>query len=176
MVQGDGFHKLLEKLDPCYQLPSQKTLSNKVIPALYVSQHQRYQSLISLNNAKFVVLTSDCWTSRVNQSYINITLHFLKTKSVWMFEHFVLESKELPGNHTAEHLAEAIKECMHDWNIEESNLSGITIDNTSNIVKAVEQVLEWPYLPCFGHTLNLAVKAGLAIPRMQRSFQNTQTL
>ena len=42
---------------------------------------------------------------------------------------------------------------MTDWNIEESSISCITIDNASNIVKAVEQVLEWSYLPCFGHTL-----------------------
>ena len=28
--------------------------------------------------------------------------------------------------------------------------------------------MEWPFLPCFGHTLNLAVKAGLAIPRVQK--------
>ena len=42
----------------------------------------------------------------------------------------------------------------------------MTIDNASNIVKVVEQVSEWPYLLCFGHTLNLAVKAGLAIPRV----------
>ena len=42
------------------------------------------------------------------------------------------------------------------------------IDSASNIAKAVEQVLEWPYLPCFGHTINVAVKDGLVIPRMQK--------
>ena len=140
-------------------------MSNKVIPALY-NNIKDTKVLPSLNDAKFVTLTSDCWTSRVNQSYISITVHCLKTKSDWRLEHFVVESKELPRNHTAEHLAEAIKECMSYWNIEESNISCISIDNASNIVKAVEQVLEWPYLPSFGHTLNLAVKAGLAIPRV----------
>ena len=90
----------------------------------------------------------------------------MKTKSNWRLEYFVLESKELPGNHTAEHFAEAIKGSMSDWNIEELNISIMTINNASNIVKADEQVSEWPYLLCFGHTLNLAVKADLAIPRV----------
>ena len=45
----------------------------------------------------------------------------------------------------------------------------MTIDNASNIVKAVDQLLKWPHLPCFGHTLNLAVKAGLAIPRIHQA-------
>ena len=52
--------------------------------------------------------------------------------------------------------------------MEESKINCTTVDNTSKIVKAVEQVMEWPYLPCFGYTLNLAVKAGLAIPRIQK--------
>ena len=106
--------------------------------------------------------------SRVNQSYISIIVHFLRIKSNWRLEHFVLEGMELPGSHTAEQLTDAIKECMSDWNIEELNISRITIDNASNNVKTVEQVLEWPYLPCFGHTLNLAVKAGLVIPKVQK--------
>ena len=57
---------------------------------------------------------------------------------------------------------------MIQWNNEELNISCITIDYAYKDVKAVEQVLEWPYLPCFGHTLNLAVKAGLAIPKVQK--------
>ena len=93
----------------------------------------------------------------------------MKVKSDWQFEHFVLESKELPGSHTAEHLAEAITECLIEWEIQDSQISCVTIDNASNIVKAVDQLLKWPHLPCFGHTLNLAVKAGLAIPRIHQA-------
>ena len=111
VVQGDGFHKLLEKLDPRYQLPSRKTLSDRVIPTMY-NNIKDTKVLPDLSDAKYVAITSDCWTSRVNQSYISVTTHFVKTKSDWKFERFVLESKELPGSHTAEHLAEAIKEYL----------------------------------------------------------------
>ena len=108
VVQGDGFRKFLEKLEPRYQLPSRKILSDRVIPTMYNSVKDS-KVLPGLKEAKYISLTSDCWTSRVNQSYISITAHFLKVKSDWQFEHFVLESKELPDSHTAEHLAEAIK-------------------------------------------------------------------
>ena len=110
VVQGDGFHKLLEKLEPRYQLPSWKTLSDRVISTMYNSVKDS-KVLPWLKEAKYISLTSDCWTSRVNQGYISSTAHFLKVKSDWQFEHFVLESKELPGSHTVEHLAESIKEC-----------------------------------------------------------------
>ena len=53
-----------------------------------------------------------------------------------------------------------------EWKIQDSQISCVTIDNASDIVKVVDQVLKWPHLPCFGHMLNLAVKAGLAIPRV----------
>ena len=59
VVQGNGFHKLLEKLDPRYQLPSRKTLSDKVIPVLY-NNGKDTKALSGLNDAKFVALTSDC--------------------------------------------------------------------------------------------------------------------
>ena len=165
VVQGDGFRKLLE---PRYQLPSRKTLSDRVIPTMYNSVKDS-KVLPGLKEAKYISLTSDCWTSRVNQSYISITAYFLKVKSDWQFEHFVLESKKLPGSHTAEHLAEAIKECLIEWEIQDSQISCVTIDNASNIVKAVDQLLKWPHLPCFGHTLNLAVKASLPIPRVHQA-------
>ena len=83
-------------------------LSDKVIPTMYNSVKDS-KVLPSLKEAKYISLTSDCWTSRVNQSYISITEYFLKLKSDWQFEHFVLESRELLGSHTAEYLAEALK-------------------------------------------------------------------
>ena len=49
-----------------------------------------------------------------------------------------------------------------------NSISFVTIDNASNIVKAVDKLLKWPHLPCFGHT-HLAVKAGLAIPRVHQA-------
>ena len=75
MVQGDSFHILLEKLDLRYQLPSQKTLSDKVIPALY-NNVKDIKVLYGLKDPKFVAFTSDCWTSKVNQSCISITVYF----------------------------------------------------------------------------------------------------
>ena len=43
----------------------------------------------------------------------------------------------------------------------------MTTDNAANIENAICDVLVWPYLGCFGHTLNLAVKAGLKIGQVK---------
>ena len=76
VVQGDGFHKLLEKLDSRYKLPSRKTFSDRVIPTMY----NNTKDIKGLNDAKYVAVTSDCWTSRVIQSYISITSHFFENQ------------------------------------------------------------------------------------------------
>ena len=113
---------------------------------------------------EYCALTTDCWTSRNNESYVGLTIHFLTPD--WEFAHFVLENKELPVSHTAENLAEALKEILSDWKIQDSKISCTTIDNAANVHKSLADVLQWPYLHCFGHTLNLAVKAGLAVTRI----------
>ena len=43
----------------------------------------------------------------------------------------------------------------------------VTTDNAANNDNAVCDVLSWPHLGCFGHTLNLAVKAGLKIGQVK---------
>ena len=42
----------------------------------------------------------------------------------------------------------------------------VTVDNAANIQKAVSDVLHWNCLGCFGHTINLCVKAGLKVPQI----------
>ena len=165
VMHGKGFCHLVEKLEPRFNIPSRKTLTEKIIPTMYIDLKQSL-IFLSIKRASYVALTTDCWTSRTNASYIGLTIHFLTPD--WQLEHFVLENKELPINHTADNLAEALGECLSDWNIDETQVSCTSIDNAANIVKALKDVLGWSYLNCFGHTLNLAVSAGLTVHRIHQ--------
>ena len=51
---------------------------------------------------------------------------------------------------------------MEEWRLHEK-LVGITINNGRNMVSAVEK-LSWLRIPCFAHTLQIAVKPGLSVP------------
>ena len=62
--------------------------------------------------------------------------------------------------HTADCIAWSLQSVLDDWNLKSSHLSAITKDNTENMTKPVND-LEWGHLPCFGHGLNLVVRAGL---------------
>ena len=58
-----------------------------------------------------------------------------------------------------EYLREVEGAC--EWNIANDGLAAVVRDNAANMVLAVDLVGEWDYLGCFGHTLQLAVNAGL---------------
>ncbi|KAM3842487.1 E3 SUMO-protein ligase ZBED1 [Diretmus argenteus] len=90
--------------------------------------------------------------------YMCVTAHYISED--WKLEAKCLETTFIPENHTAEVLAEALTEAMHDWDIEDSKISCVTTDNGANIVAAIRE-LKWPWLNCFGHNLNLAVNNSL---------------
>ena len=164
VVHGVGFRKMVEKLNPQYELPSRKIMTQKILPKM-LGDLKDTEICPALQLADFCALTTDCWSSIACTSYIGITVHFLSTD--WEYHRFVLENSELAVSHTAENLGEAIKECTDHWRITKK-VSCTTVDNASNIHKCMDTVLAWPYLHCFAHTLNLAVKAGLCIERIHQ--------
>ena len=70
VVQGDGFHKLIERLSSLSIAKPQ----DFVIPTMYNSVKDS-KVLPGLKEAKYISFTSDCWTSRISQGYISILLH-----------------------------------------------------------------------------------------------------
>lgn len=81
--------------------------------------------------------------------------------------HFITEDFELkscclqtaffPESHTAENIAEALREAVSAWGLDETCQVCITTDNAANMVKAAD-LNKWTRLQCFGHRLHLAVE------------------
>ena len=157
VVQGVGFQHMMNHLEPRFQIPHRKTFMDRVLPSLYLKVKETVLPCIAA--ADCFAITADCWTSRANEAYIGVTFHTI-TKE-WEIQHFVLENQELPEQHTAANIAEAMKNVLAHWKLDSSKLSGATVDNAANIQKAMTDILSWKCLGCFGHTVNLCVKAGL---------------
>ena len=153
IVEGKGFHKFVHLLDPKYQLPSRRRLMRK-IPAKYVV---RQEIKDELNHASAVCLTTDIWTSRISQSYITVTCHFIDNS--WQLKSYVLETFHLSVSHTAENIASELIRIANEWRISEKVVALVT-DNTSNAVAAA-RLTGWKHIPCYAHTLNLIVKGAL---------------
>lgn len=111
-------------------------------------------------------MTTDCWTSRVTQTYMAITAHFLD--SDWTSHSFNLLTEELTESHTADNLEDCLRDSMEEWDIL-NKVSTVIYDNAANITNAVKalnydgiETIE--SFPCAAHTLQLSLKKGLRLP------------
>jgi len=64
--------------------------------------------------------------------------------------------------HTGENIAEAPCTAVKEWKIDENRISEIVRDNASSMNVAIEK-LGWCDVPCFAHTLQLAINNRLDI-------------
>ncbi|CAG8837194.1 38472_t:CDS:2, partial [Gigaspora margarita] len=81
-------------------------------------------------NAK-VVLTTDIWTLSANQSYLNITIHFIDIK--WKMKWLLLDLIHFESNHTAIRTREKLIELCRNMNISEKVIA-LTTDNHSAMI------------------------------------------
>ena len=73
-------------------------------------------------------------------------------------------------------MAEALQTVLQEWNLDSAKLSCAVVDNAANIQNAVTGILFWNCLGCFGHTINLCVKAGLKVPQISAAISRCSRL
>ncbi|CAM4588770.1 unnamed protein product [Leuciscus chuanchicus] len=86
----------------------------------------------SLKSAERVALTCDSWTSRVTDSYVTITCHYIA--SDWTLVSHVLQTRAV---HTASNIVALLNEALNEWGITEKEPALVT-DNAANMVRAAE--------------------------------------
>ena len=161
VVDGPGFTRLMNFLEPGYQVSPRPHLT-KVSHELYDSLKEKVaNSLVNKN----VAITTDLWTSRATESYITLTAHFIDDE--WKLNSKVLSTVGMPEQHTGKNIADRLRQLVLQWNIEEDNISAVVHDNARNMDTALYE-LGWPDVPCFAHTLQLAVSNGLALSDVSR--------
>ena len=72
-------------------------------------------------------------------------------------------------------IAEEIKGIMDEWGLSLDKVSAVTTDNASNTVLAMN-VLEWTRIPCFSHSLQLAVENALKLPQVSCALARCRRL
>ena len=101
----------------------------------------------------------DIWTSRATQAYITITAHYITEDWKIQVMHCALV-KYAAERHTGKNITTRIKKVVKMWNIDDEQVSAVVTNYASNMLAAVN-ILEWNHLPCFVHTLQLAVNKGM---------------
>ena len=173
VVENGGFRKLVQVLDPRYQLPSRSTITRSLLPRKYDDVRRAVKA--ELCQVTYVALTTDLWTSNQTLGYITVTCHFIN--EAWELCSRVLDTLNVDKDHTAVNLSEELQKIAEEWGID-GKVCCIVTDNARNIVAAVN-LLGWRHLPCFAHTLNLIVQDSVQgdseVSRLQQKCKDIVT-
>ena len=85
---------------------------------------------------------------------MSYTVHYIDPG--WKLQSKCLQTLYMPADHTAENLADGMKDILQHWHLSSTKQVCITTDPRANVVKAVRD-LDWPWMSCFGHKLHLAI-------------------
>lgn len=157
IVEDSGFKQFVKALNPNYELPNRHTISKELIPALYEKCLVEMKSLTS--TVESACLTTDCWTSRNNESFMAITIHFINNE--FELKSILLGCHSFNSNHTANNLAQEIEHVLNSWNLY-NKISFAVSDNAYNIKNALT-TLGFKNMGCFAHTINLIVQSTLTL-------------
>ena len=167
-VECEGFHNLMNYLEPGYVIPSRKQFAADII-----FKHTKCQEVLKehlKNKAKFITLTTDIWTSIATESYITATAHYIDDN--WELQAFVLETMPFPDRHTGINIVDKLKGLVERWEIMD-NVGMVSHDQASNMKAAMEILHEecnWKSLYCAAHCLQLCILAGFSISAIDRLF------
>ena len=168
-VETSHFKKFMAVMEPRYTVPTRRTLKSKVMDKMEVQLTSEIKE--DLKQVEFCTITHDGWTSLANQSYETATVHYVSKD--WELKSKVLTTEKVEESHTSEAIRGAMEVVKTKWQL--PNPTAVT-DSAANEVKAFETLLQWPRLPCFGHNLNLCVRAGLKGNMINRLVAKCRTV
>jgi len=157
-VNSPGFQHLVNTFEPRYKPLDRKTIAKHYMVNLYEQEKTRVQQ--QLNNVEWYGITTDMWTSHAKHAYCVVTVHFIVE---FKLQSFLISVHKFPDSHTTESTVQEIKGALSEWNSPVDGIVAATTDNGANITAGIN-FLGVLQLPCFSHTLQLAMEQALKLP------------
>lgn len=133
-------------------------MSRTIIPNMYDEVKNKIQ--VELNDAKYISVTTDIWTSINTDSFVTITVHFFPKLEINL-KTLVLCTKKLTESHTAVYLSQILTTELNKFDILHKVVAIVT-DGGRNINAAV-RLMNIQHIPCTAHKLNLVVRNVLSL-------------
>ncbi|KAK1172120.1 zinc finger BED domain-containing protein DAYSLEEPER-like [Acipenser oxyrinchus oxyrinchus] len=162
-IHGQGFQDLIHFFEPGYTIPSRTSLWKQI-----QCEYDNVKSQLAAElKTQSVSLTTDLWTSVTMDAYITVTAHYI-TES-WQLKSKILQTAIMSERHTAVNISERMNNIVQEWGID---VFCTVHDNASSMNLAMEICDQFPNdLGCSGHTLQLAITAGLSLPDISKAVE-----
>lgn len=157
IVENTGFRNLMRKIKPKYNIPGRKYFTENIIPQLY--EETKSEIRRGVVSAPAISVTTDMWTNINNkESFLSFTAHWFDDS--FKYHHAVLQMKHFPETHTANNIKNCLEEIPALWDVDTTKIHAIVRDNGRNVTKAIDDSV-FKGVPCFIHTLQLAINTAL---------------
>ncbi|KAI4465796.1 dna replication-related element factor isoform a [Holotrichia oblita] len=160
IVEDQGFKDFVTALNPNYVIPSKKTIKNNILNIYEILKNNTQMTLEGLQN---VTLTIDVWSSNANENYLSVTAHYISDD--YTLTNYVIETVKLSDRHSPQHIAETLKNIIHNWKI---NVLVIVTDGSTKMVSTIALLENVQHIKCFAHTLNVIIRESMhTFPEIQ---------
>ncbi|XP_036148827.1 zinc finger BED domain-containing protein 1-like [Monomorium pharaonis] len=150
LVDSKSFRRLINTAAPMYKIPSRRTIT-RLIDAKYDILKESFKKHLKLGST--FTLTCDIWTDVSNQSYIGVTIHYLRHELV--LSNAMIGVFPLTQNHTANYIKDTMISILESFNIDVTSIAAIVTDSTANMTKAIIDGFGLSkHLPCIAHLLS----------------------
>ena len=155
VVKRPTFKNLIEFCNKKFIIKHPTTFSRQVDDKYNVVLG-KVMNIIRKNIQTSCAFTSDLWTSRADDSYISLTIHYIDEQfRLHRWTPFCQYLKE--ESHTGENICSYLTDMTDDINIPDKVQEFCVTDNAANMKLAVRSSELCGY-PCNNHTLQLAIK------------------
>jgi hypothetical protein len=167
-TERPGFRAMMRFLRPDIdRLPVHSTITLE-FESLYKEAKAKLLRKLVAHGGPFA-LTMDGWTSAAHRKYLTFTAHFVDESQL---VHYVLSTTRLFIERDAAAQRAALIQTVSTWKIE-ARIFAVVSDNDRTTCCAIDGALpdisrEGHVVHCACHTLQLAVKAAMEIPRVQQ--------
>lgn len=172
VVEDKGFIAFVRALNPSYELPNRQSISKTIIPGLYEKCKCTLKQMF-IDQKPYVCITTDCWTSLNNDSFMAVTAHFLNNN--FEMQTALLSCAVFYESHTSENLYKELLAIAESWTILNDHVVLAVSDNAANIKNAIQRT-GWKFFGCYAHSLNLIVSNALKIPELKITLDKVKSI
>ena len=110
LVEGAGFKVLMNYVESGYCVPSSTHIA-EVVKQKFIKGKDNIKRYCQ-SEVHYMAVTTDIWTSRANDAYLSLTMHFVD--SSWDMISCILATAPFPENHTVVNIVDKVKQVMED--------------------------------------------------------------
>uniref|UniRef100_A0A8D9EFA7 Zinc finger BED domain-containing protein 1 n=1 Tax=Cacopsylla melanoneura TaxID=428564 RepID=A0A8D9EFA7_9HEMI len=177
VINSAGFRHLMLSLSPKYDLPTEQTIIQELVPKMYDTlKNAMYNDITAINMTDNVFsLGLEHWEAN-DREYISYYINYLQNEENFatrLLHTFLLDPDSL---HNTFHHQEMFNIVCSSWNIKTSNIKAVIIssDNTSLHQAVVNQ--EIPVIPCLDHTLSQICLKAFEKPAIKKLIRKSRVI